>query len=99
MMVKVNDFIVVVILVVVDGISKVVYKLKVIDKQGNVVSGVVVEWLSNIGFFVQGSSIIIDINGEIFIELVSIKVEMVKVMVIVGGKFYNVGKVVFVVDC
>ncbi|CRY22320.1 inverse autotransporter beta-barrel domain-containing protein [Yersinia enterocolitica] len=98
MTVKANDFTVAATPVVADGTSKAVYKLKVTDKQGNVVPGAAVEWSSNIGSFVQGSSTTTDTNGETFIELVSTKAETAKVTATVGGKPYNAGKVVFVAD-
>ncbi|CRY09052.1 putative adhesin [Yersinia enterocolitica] len=98
MTVNASDFTVTTTPVVANGTSKAVYKLKVMDKQGNVVPGAAVDWLSNIGTFVQGSTTTTDTNGETFIELVSTKAETAKVTAIVGGKPYNAGKVVFVAD-
>ncbi|HGK6777078.1 TPA: Ig-like domain-containing protein [Yersinia enterocolitica] len=99
MTVKANDFTVAATPVVADGTSKAVYKLKVTDKQGNVVPGAAVEWSSNIGSFVQGNTTTItDANGIASIEFVSTKAETAKVTATVGGKPYNAGEVVFVAD-
>ncbi|HII2979236.1 TPA: Ig-like domain-containing protein [Yersinia enterocolitica] len=98
MTVNASDFTVTTTPVVANGTSKAVYKLKVMDKQGNVVPGAAVDWLSNIGTFVQGSTTTTDTNGETFIELVSTKAETAKVTATVGSKPYNAGKVVFVAD-
>ncbi|WP_174848715.1 Ig-like domain-containing protein [Yersinia artesiana] len=85
--------------VVANGKDTTIYKLKVTDKQGNVVPGAAVEWSSNIGSFVQGNTTTTtDANGETFIEFVSTKAETANVTATVGGKPYNAGKVVFVAD-
>ncbi|EPZ8123967.1 Ig-like domain-containing protein [Yersinia enterocolitica] len=98
MTVKAGDFTVTATPVVADGTSKAVYKLKVTDKQGNVVPATVVEWSTNIGSFAQGSSTTTDINGETFIELVSTKAEQAKVTATVGGKPYSASEVTFIAD-
>ncbi len=41
--------------VIANGANKATYQLKVTDKQGNVVPATSVEWLSNIGTFIQGA--------------------------------------------
>ncbi|WP_227728608.1 Ig-like domain-containing protein [Yersinia proxima] len=85
--------------VVANGKDTTIYKLKVTDKQGNVVPGAAVEWSSNIGSFVQGNTTTItDANGETSIEFVSTKAETANVTATVGGKPYNAGKVVFIAD-
>ncbi|HDL8431622.1 hypothetical protein A6J63_002100 [Yersinia enterocolitica] len=84
---------------VANGKDTTVYKVKVTDKQGNVVPGAAVEWSSNIGSFVQGNTTTItDANGIASIEFVSTKAETAKVTATVGGKPYNAGEVVFVAD-
>ncbi|MGE4802845.1 Ig-like domain-containing protein [Yersinia hibernica] len=84
--------------VVADGTNKAVYKLKVTDKQGNAVPATAVEWLSNIGSFIQGSTTTTDANGETFIELVSSKAEIAKVTAMVGGKPYSATEVMFIAN-
>ncbi|MGL4486094.1 MAG: Ig-like domain-containing protein [Yersinia sp. (in: enterobacteria)] len=99
MRVNASDFIVTNTPVVADGVSKALYKLKVTDIRGNVVSGAAVEWSSNIGSFTQGSSTTTtDTNGETFIELVSTKAVSAKVTAMIGGKPYNAGEVTFIAD-
>ncbi|MFV8800229.1 Ig-like domain-containing protein [Yersinia sp. LJYL362] len=84
---------------VANGKDTTIYKVKVTDKQGNVVPGAAVEWSSNIGSFVQGSTTTTtDANGETSIEFVSTKAETAKVTATVGGKPYNAGEVVFIAD-
>ncbi|HDL6961556.1 TPA: Ig-like domain-containing protein [Yersinia enterocolitica] len=85
--------------VVANGKDTTVYKVKVTDKQGNVVPGAAVEWSSNIGSFVQGNTTTTtDANGETSIEFVSTTAETAKVTATIGGKPYNAGEVVFVAD-
>lgn len=101
MTVKASDFTVTTTTaqVVANGKDTTVYKVKVTDKQGNIVPGAAVEWSSNIGSFVQGSTTTTtDANGETSIEFVSTKAETAKVTATVGGKPYNAGEVVFIAD-
>ncbi|HEN3480611.1 TPA: Ig-like domain-containing protein [Yersinia enterocolitica] len=98
MTVKAGDFTVTATPVVADGTSKAVYKLKVTDKQGNVVPATAVEWSTNIGSFAGGSSTTTDTNGETLIELVSTKAEQAKVTATVGGKPYSASEVTFIAD-
>ncbi|WP_145932022.1 Ig-like domain-containing protein [Yersinia bercovieri] len=84
--------------VVANGTNKALYKLKVTDKYGNVVPATTVEWLSNIGSFIRGSTTTTDANGETSIELVSTKAEVAKVTARVGGKSYQAGDVTFIAD-
>ncbi|PJE86672.1 hypothetical protein CU280_16930 [Yersinia mollaretii] len=84
--------------VVANGPNKAVYQLKVTDKQGNAVPATAVEWLSNIGTFIQGSTTTTDANGETFVELVSTKAELAKVTARIGGKPYTADVVTFIAD-
>lgn len=84
--------------VVANGTSKATYKLKVTDKQGNIIPATAVEWLSNIGTFMQGSTTTTDAKGETFVELVSTKAELAKVTARVGGKPYAADAVTFIAD-
>lgn len=84
--------------VVANGTNKAVYQLKVTDKQGNAVPATAVEWSSNIGTFVQGSTTTTDANGETFVELVSTKAELAKVTARIGGKPYTADSVTFIAD-
>lgn len=84
--------------VVANGANKAVYQLKVTDKQGNAVPATAVEWSSNIGTFIQGSTTTTDANGETSVELVSTKAELAKVTARVGGKPYTADAVIFIAD-
>ncbi|UZX54778.1 Ig-like domain-containing protein [Yersinia ruckeri] len=84
--------------VVANGANKATYSLKVTDKHGNIVPATTVEWLSNIGTFIQGSPTTTDANGETFIDLVSTKAEVAKVTARVGGKPYAADAVTFIAD-
>ncbi|WP_253271903.1 Ig-like domain-containing protein [Yersinia mollaretii] len=84
--------------VVANGTNKATYKLKVTDKQGNIIPATAVEWLSNIGTFIQGSTTTTDAKGETFVELVSTKAELAKVTARVGGKPYAADAVTFIAD-
>ncbi|MCW6566805.1 Ig-like domain-containing protein [Yersinia ruckeri] len=84
--------------VVANGANKATYSLKVTDKHGNIVPATTVEWLSNIGTFIQGSPTTTDDNGETFIDLVSTKAEVAKVTARVGGKPYAADAVTFIAD-
>ncbi|WP_145574069.1 Ig-like domain-containing protein [Yersinia mollaretii] len=84
--------------VVANGTNKAVYQLKVTDKQGNAVPATAVEWSSNIGTFIQGSTTTTDANGETFVELVSIKAELAKVTARISGKPYTADSVTFIAD-
>ncbi|CNH17109.1 putative adhesin [Yersinia aldovae] len=98
MTVKASDFTVTATSVVANGTDKTVYKLKVTDKQGNVVPAAAVEWLSNIGTFIQASPTTTDANGETFIELVSTEAGTAKVTATIGGTRYNASDVAFIAD-
>ncbi len=84
--------------VVANGTNKATYKLKVTDKQGNIIPATAVEWLSNIGTFIQGSTTTTDAKGETFVELVSTKAELAKVTARIGGKLYSADVVTFIAD-
>lgn len=98
MTVKASDFTVTATSVVANGTDKTVYKLKVTDKQGNVVPAAAVEWLSDIGTFIQASPTTTDANGETFIELVSTEAGTAKVTATIGGTRYNASDVAFIAD-
>ncbi len=98
MMVNASNFTVTKAPVIANGANKATYHLKVTDKQGNVVPATAVEWLSNIGTFIQGSTTTTDANGETFVELVSTKAEEAKVTARVGGKPYTADVVSFIAD-
>ncbi|WP_145563898.1 Ig-like domain-containing protein [Yersinia aldovae] len=98
MTVKASDFTVTATSVVANGTDKTVYKLKVTDKQGNVVPAAAVEWLSNIGTFIQASPTTTGANGETFIELVSTEAGTAKVTATIGGTRYNASDVAFIAD-